>query len=227
MPADSIDSGGCKVYQDMVGSYSVHLEATIRRVIQFCCTHAAHFPCCPMTSDNCVGCFEMFRLLCVARMFRRTFIASAAFLLSLHSLLQTPSRRHTPHNLQIYPHHSIIMCFRTSTSVESSSSSSSDEPIARIIDLPTVRRVNSPRCAARGNAYLPGASAASDRTQSRVVGHAAAVDADKQKDRMFKDLSAVCAMLTMDYSQEVSTSIKDKTRSLYSKTFSSRYVDER
>jgi hypothetical protein len=119
------------------------------------------------------------------------------------------------------------MCFRNSTSVESLSSSSSDEPIARVIDLPTVRRLNSPRYAAHGNAYLPGALAASDRTQSRVAGHATAVDADKQKKRKFKDLWAVCAMLTIDYSQEVSSSLRERNRHLNSRTNSLRYPDER
>jgi hypothetical protein len=119
------------------------------------------------------------------------------------------------------------MCFRTSTSVESSSSSSSDEPIARVIDLPTLRRLNSPRCAARGNAFNLGASAASDRTHPPVVNHTAAVNADKQKNRKFKDLWAVCPMLTTDHSQEVSTSVEDKNRSLDSKASFSRYVDER
>jgi hypothetical protein len=78
------------------------------------------------------------------------------------------------------------MCFRNSSSVESTSSSSSDEPNVRVIDLPTVRRLHSPRCAARGSAYKTSAQGASDRTQSRVVEHAPAADADKQKKRKFK-----------------------------------------
>jgi hypothetical protein len=151
----------------MVGSYSVHLEATIRRVIQFCCTHATDLSHCPVTSGLC-------RLLWDGSVaVRRSKVPlcvciqhSSASLLSLLSLLRTPPRGHNP---QIHPHHSIKMCFRASTSVESSSSSSSDEPIARVIDLPTVRHLNSPRCAVRGNAYRPGAEAASERPSIRPV----------------------------------------------------------
>jgi hypothetical protein len=141
---------------------------------------------------------------------------SLASLLSLLSLLQTPSRRHTPHNLQLHPHQPTLkMCFRTSTSVESSASSSSDEPIARIIDLPTVRRLNSPRCAARGNAYIPGASAASDRTQLHVPDHAATADAKQQKSGECERLRVVCAPLTVHDSREVSSSFEGKSRPLY------------
>jgi hypothetical protein len=77
----------------MVGSHSMHLEATITRVIQYCCTHVAHPSYCPVTSENCVDCFGMFRLLCVARKFRCTIIASAV---QRFSCLSFPFSKH-PH----------------------------------------------------------------------------------------------------------------------------------
>jgi hypothetical protein len=212
----------------MVGSYSVHLEATIRRVIQFCRTRTPRSSCSPVISESCVDCFRMFRLLCVARKFRCKIIASVVqrrfspffppnIITRFNPKPTQPSQQLTP----------LKMCFRTSTSVESTSSSSSDEPIARVIDLPTVRRLNSPRCATRGNAYNLGGSAASDRTHPPVIDCAAAVNADKQKTREFKWSWAVCAMLTTDHSQEVSTSVDHKNRNLCSTTSCSRYFDER
>jgi hypothetical protein len=155
----------------------------------------------------------MFRLLCDARMFRCALIFSTVrrgFSPFSPPNILTRSISTSAH--LYYPLQSPLkMCFRGSSSVESTSSSSSDEPIARVIDLPTVRRLNSPRCATRGNAYNLGGSAASDRTHPPFADHAAAVNADKQKNRKFKDLWAVCAMLTAYHSQEVSTSPKTKT----------------
>jgi hypothetical protein len=55
------------------------------------------------------------------------------------------------------------MCFGSRTSsVFSTSSSSSEELNSRFIDIPTVRHLNSPRCAPRGAAYDYGAQAAAD-----------------------------------------------------------------
>jgi hypothetical protein len=139
----------------------------------------------------------MFRLLCDARMFRCALIFSTVrrgFSPFSPPNILTRSISTSAH--LYYPLQSPLkMCFRGSSSVESTSSSSSDEPIARVIDLPTVRRLNSPRCATRGNAYNLGGSAASDRTHPPFADHAA----------------AVCAMLTAYHSQEVSTSPKTKT----------------
>ncbi|CAD0111565.1 unnamed protein product, partial [Aureobasidium uvarum] len=77
------------------------------------------------------------------------------------------------------------MCFgkKSSISADSFSSSSSDEFNARPIELNTIRRVNSPRCAARGTAYLPYqvAQAASDRDTIRVVNKSPADHANQQK----------------------------------------------
>lgn len=61
------------------------------------------------------------------------------------------------------------MCFgRRHSSVYSSSSSSSDEVPARIIDVPTLRRTNSPRCAPAGHAYNHAAEAASDSARANT-----------------------------------------------------------
>lgn len=118
------------------------------------------------------------------------------------------------------------MCFgRRASSAYSSSSSSSDEVIARVIDLPTVRRMNSPRCAPRGNAYDLGSEAASD---------SAATTSNKANDKMktgggttskpdgnakqgdLRHLHAVYAVLTRRNSQQVVSPLSTSNQSLSS-----------
>ena len=61
------------------------------------------------------------------------------------------------------------MCFGSRTSsIFSTSSLSSEEYNSRLIDIPTIRLSNSPRCAPRGAAYNNGAQAASERPGIRV-----------------------------------------------------------
>jgi hypothetical protein len=81
----------------MVESYSVHLEATIRRVIQLCCTRAADSSYCPVTRENfvdvvgCSGCCVMLECSVV-----RSYSAQSG-VASLLSLLQTSSRDQYQH----------------------------------------------------------------------------------------------------------------------------------
>jgi hypothetical protein len=99
------------------------------------------------------------------------------------------------------------MCFgRSSGSAYSSSSSSSDEPNVRVIDISTLRRLNSPRCALSGTAYTPGAQAASDRAALRTAAAAQAVMEDKQKTGELSLLPPLRALLTSGDSQEVISS---------------------
>lgn len=102
------------------------------------------------------------------------------------------------------------MCFgkRGSTASSFSSSSSGDLPNARLLDVPTVRRLNSPRCAATGFAYNPAATAASDAVNTRTskpdeqhkTGDASNTHIVKPDDKTKKcestQQSSVCALLT-------------------------------
>jgi len=96
---------------------------------------------------------------------------------SRHCFLDLPFSIHTRSSATANQHHSsiqllsqsIIICFgRRQSSVYSSSSSSSDEVPARIIDVPTIRRTNSPRCAPAGYAYNHAAEAASDSARANA-----------------------------------------------------------
>ena len=86
------------------------------------------------------------------------------------------------------------MCFGSRTSsVFSTTSSSSEELNSRFIDIPTVRRINSPRCAPGGAAYNHGAQAASDTISTPTV-----KAEDKKKDGESRQLHAVRAILTIE-----------------------------
>ncbi|KEQ68836.1 hypothetical protein M436DRAFT_67755 [Aureobasidium namibiae CBS 147.97] len=116
-------------------------------------------------------CFETSRLPSVTQKFRSAFMTShhcfQNFPLSSHTRLSATAFQHL---LSIQPStYSIFMCFgRRHSSIYSTSSSSSDEVPARIIDVPTVRRTNSPRCAPAGHAYNHAAEAASDSAGANV-----------------------------------------------------------
>lgn len=100
------------------------------------------------------------------------------------------------------------LCFGTrDSSVFSTSSSSSDEFAARVIDLPTVRRLNSPRCAPCGNAYNHSTQAASDMNRAHNHCYQTSPDAadtraskaeDKQKNSELELLQAAKTMLASE-----------------------------
>jgi hypothetical protein len=125
-------------------------------------------------------------------------------------LLQTLS---TQQNLSDHPHYIITICFgRSPGSGYSSSSSSSDEPNFRVIDLPTLRRLNSPRCATCGSAYTQGSQAASERANLPAAATVQAIKDEKQKTGGLRLRSPLRAMLTIGDSQKISSQLQDKTR---------------
>lgn len=125
------------------------------------------------------------------------------------------TQRPQSHPSQLIKYRTAIMCFgkRSPTVSSSSSSSSEDLPPARLLDVPTVRRLNSPRCATAGAAYSHAAVGASDGAAEHAVntenknktgdGALKIKPESKPKQGKLRSLRVCLAMLTQENSQEV------------------------